>query len=114
MYCVSGCSLLHHQVQNFVIANCDNIMLSNFGSNKHFRFQSDSDVPHGDCLLQLMVMTRLDAVSLVRLSAVCKELLVASRDRFLWRMLYLTDFGRMYKNPFRITQKYTEDKRCVL
>ncbi|KAK2165258.1 hypothetical protein NP493_1376g01038 [Ridgeia piscesae] len=48
--------------------------------------------------LKLNVMRHLDALSLVRMSAVCKELLVVARERCLWRKLYLRDYGRKTDN----------------
>ncbi|XP_035669315.1 F-box only protein 7-like [Branchiostoma floridae] len=43
--------------------------------------------------IQLMVLQHLDVLSLVRLSAVCKDLHSVANDQSLWRFRYLRDFG---------------------
>ncbi|CAH1246839.1 FBXO7 [Branchiostoma lanceolatum] len=47
--------------------------------------------------IQLMVLQHLDVLSLVRLSAVCKDLHSVANDQSLWRFRYLRDFGE-FKN----------------
>ncbi|XP_019636359.1 PREDICTED: F-box only protein 7-like [Branchiostoma belcheri] len=47
--------------------------------------------------IQLMVLQHLDVLSLVRLSAVCKDLNSVANDQSLWRFRYLRDFGE-FKN----------------
>lgn len=42
--------------------------------------------------LKLRIFRLLDVRSVLSLSAVCRDLLIASNDQLLWRCLYLRDF----------------------
>lgn len=55
--------------------------------------------------LKLRILRLLDVRSVLALSAVCHDLLIASNDPLLWRCLYLRDFRGDLRNDMLMGEK---------